>query len=128
MITKDRFSSFWFWFLILTLIYLVLSMVALNGQVTPLSHIAGFVGLFVPFGFMSLFLLITPLGLVSVILFFVSGYFFSKWLDQQNYSLGKKVIIIFIALLALTTLVDIVRQTPFASWQIFIDGKLDIGF
>lgn len=124
---KEQLSSFWYWFLISTLIYLILSIVALNGKVTLLSHIAGFVGLFVPFGFTSLFLLMTPLGWVSVILFFVSGHFFSKWLNQQNYSLNKKIIMIFLALLVLTTLVDIVRQTPFASWQILMDGKIDIG-
>lgn len=126
MINKERLSSFWFWFLISTLAYLILGLVSLNGQVTPLSHVAGLVGLFVPFGFMSLILLMTPLGWVSVVLFFVSGYLFSKWLNQQNYSLGKKIVLIFVALLVLTTLVDLVRQTPFASWKIFIDGKLDL--
>lgn len=128
MITKERLSSFWFWYLTSTLVYLLLSMVALNGEVTLLSYVAGFVGLFVPFGLMSLILLTTPFGWAGVILFFVCGHFFSKWLNQQNLPFTKKVFLIFLALLLLTTLVDFVRQTPLASWRILIDGELDLHF
>ena len=54
MITKDRFSSFWFWWIMLTFIYILLSSFGGLDMGGLIGHITGFFGLFVPFGFLSL--------------------------------------------------------------------------
>ena len=90
---------------------------------TPLGYIAGFVGLFVPYGLKSLILFIAnPLALVSLIVFIILMIFISRRLNRGNFNLSKRILLNLLILLVLTTVVDLIRGTAFMSWIIFFQG------
>lgn len=122
---NTKFRSLWFWWFLLTAIYLLFNAIgypAGDGNIVPLGYIAGAVGLFVPFGFMSLFLLMSPVTWLSIPVFLISMWYGEKQLKEKNYSYGKKVLMNLLLLLIITILVDFARMTPFASWLIFLGG------
>ena len=89
---------------------------------TPLGYIAGFFGLFVPYGLASLILFISPLTWVSLVFFVLSMIFTDRKLNKANLGFGKRILLNLLILLALTTLIDEIRGTPLASWIIFFSG------
>lgn len=121
-------KSIWFWWIILTIIYIPLYLNYLDKShvETIGGHVAGLVGLFVPFGLLGLIwaLVTLPLSLISIIIFFGGAYLFQKWFSKKNVNLFFSIVIIFIALFVLTFLTDFARGTGMESWNIFINGKI----
>ncbi len=120
-------SNIWFWWVLLTILYINLDSIYLvDGVFIPFwSKFAGFIGLFVPFGMVSFLysMLVFPFGIASVIIFILFAKRFQKWLDTKNYGLVKNIFLIFVTLLFLTAVVDMVRLTPFKSFEIFKSGN-----
>lgn len=119
------FRSIWFWWFLTTSVYVGLGRLGYPG-ITPtfLGYIAGFLGLFVPYGLISLLLFfISLLAWVSLIIFIILMIFTDQRLNKQNFNLGKRILLNLLTLLALTTLVDFIRGTAFESWIIFFQGK-----
>ena len=119
------FRSIWFWWLLTTSVYVFFGLLSIPGSTpTLLGHIVGFLGLFVPYGLVSLalFMFIGPLSLFSLIVFVVIMVFADRRLNKENFSFGKRILLNLLILLALTTLVDLIRYTPFVSWIIFFQG------
>ena len=119
--------SLWFWWILTTAIYILLYILLKiagypEGVATPLGHVAGFIGLFVPYGLLSAFLLFSPASLISVIVFLILMTWADRKFNRQNSGLGKRILLNLITLLVLTTLVDTVRLTFFQSWIIFFKG------
>ncbi|MDO8593814.1 MAG: hypothetical protein Q7R59_02875 [bacterium] len=117
--------SIWFWWIFTTLIYLAIPGYKEETAIT-LGHIVGYisglVGLFVPYGYLSLVLFIFPLTWVSLVVFLVLMVLIDLKLNKQNFSLSKRILINLLALLILTTMVDLIRGTAFESWWIFFNG------
>lgn len=121
-------KSVWFWWIFTTCIYLVIGFFQFPanqvGLSTYLTHIQGFVGLFVPFGMQSFtLLLVSPFSWFSLIIFLASMAYTESFLKKQNYNFRKRILINLLILLVLTFVVDIIRGTPFASWMIFLNGR-----
>jgi len=110
----------------MTLLYLITSAIVYHNEATYaysyLAHAAVFFGLFVPYGFLSWLLMFY--NLLSIPIFFLT-MFYAEWtLNKENVSLGKRILFNLIALLLITIVIDLVRFTPFASWNIFFSGHL----
>src|SRR3989344_8820665 len=123
---EKKFSlsqSIWFWWFITTACYISLNLLGFPGETpTLLGYFAGFLGLFVPFGMLSLVLFLFPSGWISLILFIVLIIFADKKLKQFNLNFLQKVLLNIFVLLVITTIVDFVRGTPFMSWAILFQG------
>ena len=117
-------KTIWFWWILLTIIYSFLSLSLLDGGL--LGRLTGFIGLFVPFGPLSVlvFFIGLPLSLISVLVFFGGAYLFQKWLSKKTFSTFTTFLIILIALFVFTFLTDIARGTYFAGFKIFLDGRI----
>lgn len=126
------FSSAYVWWLIVTIIYVAFNF---NGhpidtyfdsksEPVIIDNIAGFFGLFAPFGIVSATYSISPLFWPSVLIFLFGIYYFNEWLYKKDYKVSKKIVIIICGLLLLTMLTDAARLMPFASWSVFITGKI----
>lgn len=116
---KKEFNSIWWsWVIVTTLYIFFVFLFSANFTTNPLEgYITGFIGLFAPFGFLSVFLLFSnPLPLLF---FIIAMIFIDSKLNKLNYSLRKRILINLFVLLILTTLIDFIRFTPFASWQLF---------
>lgn len=125
-------GSIWFWWICTTFLYLALNFFGYpdlgypKEQVaTPIAYIAGFVGLFVPYGLMSLPLFFNPLGWVSLMVFLISMFLVDRGFNKQNFGLSKRIILNLLVLLVLTAVVDLIRLTPFQSWMIFFKGTFN---
>ncbi len=118
------FRSLWVWWLFTSLLYLVFNALhwIKEGDGTPLGHLGGFIGLFVPYGWVSLIVSIMPMGLVSIVVFFILMFIIDIAFSQWNLTLGRRILYNLIALLLLTILVDAIRGTFFQSWVIFFKG------
>ncbi len=117
------FRSVWFWWLLTTAVYVILGLSRFPGNTpSPLGYIAGFLGLFVPYGLMSLILFFSPLAWFSLVVFIILMIFADRKLNRGNFSLGKRILLNLLILLVLTTLVDLIRGTAFVSWIIFFQG------
>ena len=90
------------------------------------GHIAGFIGLFVPFGILGfIWALVTlPFSLISIFIFFGGAYFFQRWLSKRNFNVLVSILLIFITLFVLTMLTDLARGTGLIGWETFINGTL----
>lgn len=120
------FRSLWFWWFLTTAIYLIFNTQGYppqEGASSMLGYVAGFVGLFVPFGFMSLILFfvnaLTWVGLAAFIGLMLSA---EKILMGRNLGLGEKIFFNLLALLIITIIVDLIRGTAFQSFIIFSKG------
>lgn len=124
------FRSIWFWWLITTSLYIILvtqghALTNTQGNATLLDYIAGFIGLFVPYGVNSLILFFfSPLSWISLLFFIVAMSRVEKYLNTRQASFSRKIIYNFLALMLLTVIVDIIRHTPFESWRIFFNDTL----
>jgi len=117
------FRSLWFMWLVTTGLYIILTLVGgLSETPSPIGHITGFVGLFVPYGLLSLILLMSPYTWASLVVFILFMVFVEKYLNTLNISFEKRLLLNLLALLILTFAVDGIRQTPLESWRIFIHG------
>jgi hypothetical protein len=120
---KTILSSIWFWWVLTTIIYLIFNLSHYPGN-TPslLGHIAGFVGLFVPYGMLSSILFLSPFSWISAVVFLFLMFRAEKELNAKNYNLSKRILINLLILLLLTIAVDAMRGTFFQSWVIFFKG------
>jgi len=120
-------NSLWMWWIITTGIYLLFNLLGYPNSAgetpTLLGHVAGFVGLFVPFGFLSAFLLISPFYWFSLAVFLISMIYADRWLKSRSMNTVQRILINLLVLMAITFIVDIVRFTPFESWRIFLQGS-----
>ena len=123
--TRNKiWSSIWFWWFLTTVIYIVFNFSGYPSSTTSLlGYVAGFVGLFFPYGWASSILLIlSPFSWISVVVFLILMFMAEKELNRKNYGLRKRILINFLILLFLTTAVDLIRGTFFQSWFIFLSG------
>ncbi len=128
-IRADFYKSIWFWWFLTTFVYVVLNLFEFPGSnATFFGYVAGFIGLFVPYGLTSLILFISIRSWISLIVFVVLMKSFDKKLEKGNYSIGKRITLNLLALLVLTTIVDLVRGTGMASWLIFYYGATPLHF
>lgn len=116
-------KSIWFWWILTTVVYLILN----TGNSTISDRVAGFFGLFVPYGFLSLFVAFAePIGtlltIVSVIFFIFAMRWSNKIINKESNSTVKAILMSLFALLIITMVVDLIRGTPFYSWQILFTG------
>jgi hypothetical protein len=111
-------GSIWFWWAILTAIYIITTIF----NIGPFSFIGRIVGLFVPFGILSLFTFATVFGWLGLLVFIFSTIYANKRLNALNIPLLKKIGLIFVALFIITFITDLARLTPFASIMILING------
>lgn len=111
-------GSIWFWWVILTVIYITTTVF----NIGPFSFIGRIVGLFVPFGILSLFTFVTVFGWLGLLVFIFSIIYANKRLNTLNVTLPKKIALIFAALFIITFITDLARLTPFASIMISIGG------
>ncbi len=117
------FKSIWIWWGFTTFVYLLLSKSGyLVSLPSTMGYVTGFIGLFVPYGFLSLITFLSPFGWISLIIFLALMIYIERKLNKQNFSLTKRIFLNLLALLVLTTIVDFIRLTPFASWFIFFHG------
>ncbi len=118
------FRSIWFWWVLTTVLYLGLNPF-MDGNHGILGYVGGFVGLFVPYGYFSSFLfLASPLSGISVVFFIFAMISLEKMIKIHNLSLVKKILFNLVALMIITAIVDLIRDTPFYSWHIFIQGSI----
>jgi len=118
----------WVWWGITTAVYLLFNYAHYpNAHASILGYVAGFVGLFVPYGALSFLLLFTPQGMFSVVVFIIAMFVLQGYLNKQNYSLEKSILMNLLTLFILTTIVDIIRGTAFQSWIIFLNGSVRLG-
>lgn len=80
------------------------------------------IGLFVPFGLLSLFMFATPLGWLGLVVFVGTMIYANKYITTTNVSTNKKIALIFLALFLITLAVDFARGTPFGSFNILFNG------
>ncbi len=119
------FQSIWFCWFILTALYIILNIAGYPNTVpSTMGYIAGFIGLFVPYGLPSLILMITPYSWVSLAVFHLAMFWINRRLKGKNLGLGKRIVLNLLALLILTIIVDLIRLTPFESWRIFFNGAM----
>jgi hypothetical protein len=117
------FYSIWFWWIFTSAIYYIFNILGYPGEApTFFGHIAGFVGLFVPYGATSSVLFMAPFAWISLFAFAYLMYIAERDLSKKNYSLLKRILLNLLILLILTTVVDALRGTFFKSWDIFFRG------
>lgn len=117
-IKNSKFLSIWFWWIVLTTIYLV-------GFVsTPDSwnRLVGLVGLFVPFGFFNSILLYA--NIIFVLIFFGILYLFEKITKKYQPHPAIKIIANLLLLLVITYLVDNFLWGDWCSMNLFLHGEL----
>lgn len=123
-------TSIWFWWLLLTVLYSALSIIFHVPAIDHYPHgagfigyVIGFIGLFVPYGPLSIFyFLVSPLSWVSFAFFLYAMFYAEKKLGKAGLTPWKRILMNIFALLLITTMVDIIRPTPFESWQIFLNA------
>lgn len=118
------FSRLWVTWLTLTILYTLFNFAGFlkEGHSSTLGYVTGFVGLFVPLGPISSFLI---LSLPLVIPIIMIGLFFGeKWARPWRLSFWKSISYNLIVLLLITIAADFARLTPFASFWIFFRGAL----
>lgn len=123
------FQSIWFCWALLTAVYLILNIMGYPNNASvgePMGYIAGAIGLFVPFGILSILYLLEPETWLSVPVFAFLMLYAEKKLKEKNYGFIKNLLINLLVLLIITIIVDFARMTPFESWRIFIDGGTNI--
>ncbi len=129
---QNKYNTLWAWWIYTTIAYVLLTLMFnfpdpdqyMEG--TPLGYLFGFIGLFVPYGVISVALM---MSWVSFLAFFPIMYFMEKSLRAQKYTTTQRILINLLALLLITIVVDFIRMTPFFSWAIFFSGGvLDLGF
>jgi len=132
--TQKLFRSIWFWWIFLSVIYIVLYISGILPEssyrasvVFPYNHIAAFIGLFVPYGLASSWLFVfAPIqSIISAILFGMMMVTSSKYIRRTKSTIVA-IALCLISLLIITTVVDFVRMTPFASWRILMEGYLNL--
>ena len=64
----------------------------------------------------------SPLGLISFVVFLFSMIYANKYISNLQVKTVWKIMLCLLALLVITTIVDLVRGTPFASWKILFYG------
>lgn len=108
-IKSNRFFNLIFFWLSITFIYVILILLSLN-------QVAALLGLFVPLGFYSIFILLaSPLMWVISLIFVLLVIFGSNYfLNKRDINLLLKVIIMLLILFILTILVDIII---YGSWE-----------
>ncbi len=118
------YKSIWFCWLLTTLIYVVLAFLGYPKTeiATPLGYVAGFVGLFVPYGLASLILFANPFTWISLLVFLILMFCADRELKRKSYSLVTAILINLLLLLIITIIIDWFRQTPLASWTVFLHG------
>lgn len=120
-----RQLTIWYWWIGLTLIYLVLFF--LNASINKviglnITPIVGLVGLFVPFGYFNGVFGIIGTGGLMLIVFLVILYFFEKTTKKFNLSPTAKIISILLLLLVITFLVDMLLWREWCSMTILTQG------
>lgn len=117
-------GSIWFWWAITTIAYVLLFQ--FHNSPSALADIlfmcARVIGLFVPFGLLSLFMFATPFGWTGLAVFVGTMIYANKKIAPSSFSLGKKILVIFVALFLITMATDLARGTPFGSFNILING------
>ena len=119
-------TSLWAWWFITTVLYSVMSIfhAPVWGPYPPgdfIGHLEGFVGLFVPYGPLSILAFtFSPLYWVSLVFFLCAMFYSEKMLKKTVLTPWKKILMNIYALLVITTIVDIVNGTHFLSWHIFL--------
>lgn len=129
-LSREKYlGSIWFWWFITTTIYVTIDFInppSIFARAEPLTLvldiIARVLGLFVPFGLLSLFSLLSPFGWLGLIAALVGLMYANKHLRATQMSLGKKIGLIFLALFLITFVSDLARFTPFGSFKILING------
>lgn len=125
---KKFFCSLWFWWLLLTVVYVCMTFVFFDEQFnssiigTPLGYMFGFIGIFVPYGVASFVLFYFPMTWISFVVFILVMLFAETKLGMMNLSSRRRVALNLLILLVLTITVDLIRDTPFESWDIFLKG------
>ncbi|MDO8552458.1 MAG: hypothetical protein Q7S01_02915 [bacterium] len=130
-----KMDPVWFWWAIFTVIYIAFNLKGfpvnyLNLGDYPnglplMSYIAAFFGLFAPYGTLSFISLVTnPLSWVSFVIFFLFMKYISTYIKKHRFSKYQIFFICLLSLLLITIVVDIIRGTPFASWNILFTGHL----
>lgn len=119
------FGSIWFLWIFTTVIYILLepqSVEMLNPNLA--GYITGFVGLFVPYGPLSLYvaMFLPVLTIVSLVFFVIAMLLIDKKLKKRNFPLYKKILLNLFALFIITMIVDIIRGTLFGSIIVFLNG------
>ena len=96
-----------------------------NPADATLTVFAGFIGLFVPYGINAAFhFMASLLSWISVPVFIFLMFVAQIKLSSLTGSPLKKILLIFLALLIITTVIDLVRGTPLESWTIFLNGSM----
>ncbi len=132
---QNKYNTLWAWWIYTTIAYVLLALI-FNFHVsdnymggTPIGYLFGFVGLFVPYGVLSVMSLMVLLSFVSFIPFLLIMDFAVENLRVKNYSTTQRILSNLLVLLLITMAVDCIRMTPFVSWTIFFDGGvIDLGF
>lgn len=127
-------NSLWLWWFYTTALYIWLGSLlglpesSFSGSILS-GYFFGFVGLFVPYGFLSVLLLASPFGIISLVFFIMAMIFSQKRLDEKNYNFIKRMLLNLFALFIITFLVDVIRGTPLVSFIIFLNhGILNTRF
>ena len=102
---KNILGSIWFWWLVLTIIYTAFNFFGYPKSFSynphrytyqdpythntiysleSLDHIAGLIGLFVPFGMTSLVLLAVPIFWLSIPVFFIGMYYANQGIEKHR--------------------------------------------
>lgn len=122
----DSLDSIWFWWFIMSAIYLAFSGFGYPKELIPttLGHVAGFFGLFAPYGLTSLLSFMSPPAWISLVVFILLMKYCNKKFSSLNISLGKRILLNLFTLLVITSIIDLIRWTPFESWSIFFNGYM----
>ena len=128
MSNKYKFleSIFVLWF-VLTLFYILVTYFLTKFDVSvignPVGYFFGFIGLFVPYGLLSLptFILV-PGSWYSLIAFTLILLVADHLTKRSPVDLWKRMLLNLAILFFVTMVVDYMRGTPFASWEIFVSG------
>ena len=116
-INKKTFSlNLVHWWLLLTLLYVVLFMLRIE-------YVATFIGLFVPFGPSNLLLLITsfsPVFVVAILVIFLVLFYGRKYINKLEISSILKFFIILLLLFLLTIAVDFIIYQRWASYDLLL--------
>lgn len=132
------YTKLWFWWVLLTAIYLGLFFSGSLGSdtSTSLGYITGFIGLFVPIG------LFTSAGIyseifertnpsiwtaIAVIVFFASFYFDSV-ISKYFHNRFIKILTCLFILLLVTLIINLAIFGTWASMRILEEGRLNIRF
>ena len=94
----NKFRSIWWCWIIVTVIYIIFTLPL--SDLVP-SPIVGFVGLFAPYGFLSILYFVFNIyyNIAALFIFIVGMVVTHKYINNINISLGKMVIINLLILL-----------------------------